>query len=396
MVAKARFAIALDIGTSKIEGALVDLVTLKTVAFSTLFNSQRVFGPDVITRLNLAISKKPGLASLHKAVADSIEILLYSLIRDAHIYEHQVSRILAVGNSAMHHLLLGINPRALARAPFIPSYINRIYRARAKDIGFKICREAPFEFLPNIGGFVGSDAIAVIVACGIYKSSRPALAIDAGTNGEVILGDKNRILVASTSAGPAFEGWHISCGMGAQDGAIESVSFKGGKVSYETIGDSRPKGVCGSGLIDLIKGLLGADLIERSGKFKDKKFRICGDISITQDDIREVQVAKAAIQAAVKILKEKFGGRTLNKVFLTGRFGSRISKANAREIGLIPKDIGLKKVEILEHGALDGAKLILSSNAIRRETLDLYKRITHIELHKEKNFQDEFVDAMRF
>jgi len=396
-VGKTGFAVALDIGTSNISGMLMRPPDPKPVAVSRVLNSQSVFGSDVMTRLNLAISRKPGLSSLRRAVVENLEALIYSLISEARVYEHQVLRILAVGNSAMRHLALGIDPRGLATAPFKPSLDKKIYRARAEDLGFKVCPGASLEFLPNIGGFVGSDALAVIIACGMYRSALPVLAIDIGTNGEIIIGNKKRILAASTSAGPAFEGRHISCGIPARDGAIETVALKSGRLFCRTIGDSDPKGICGSGLIDLVSVLLDKGILESSGKIKDKKFRICGGIYITQGDIRELQLAKAAIQAAVRILSARFGRcEPAGKVFLTGAFGSRISKPNAKRIGIIPKDMDLENVSILEDGALHGAGLILSSDKLEKTALRLYERITHVELHKEKAFQDEFVEAMRF
>jgi uncharacterized 2Fe-2S/4Fe-4S cluster protein (DUF4445 family) len=396
LVANARFGIALDIGTSKLEGLLVNLSDKKVISRGTLPNSQAAFGRDVITRLGAATSSRSGIERLHKAIVDSIETLITSLIASAKIEENSVSRILCVGNSAMHHLALSIDPKLLAQSPFRPSHINKIYRTTAGELGLKVSRDASFEFLPNLGGFVGSDALAVIVKCGIYRSSGLVAAIDLGTNGEVIIGDRKRILVASTSAGAAFEGWRISCGMPASDGAIESVALKGEKIIYKTIGSRPPQGLCGSGLIDLLKTLLEGGLLDRSGRIKNGKFRICDNIYLTQADVREAQLAKAAVEAAFAIVRTKFGPRRVEKVFLTGRFGNRISKANARAIGIVPGDIGLKSIAVLSHGALEGVSAILLSKRVENIALDLYNRITHVELHREAAFEEEFIRAMRF
>jgi uncharacterized 2Fe-2S/4Fe-4S cluster protein (DUF4445 family) len=347
--------------------------------------------------LQFAVSEKAGLRRLQAAFIGSMEMLLLNLLADSRVSDADVSNILCVGNSAMHHLALSISPHKLARAPFVPSYVHRAYRAKAKDVGLGICADAQFEFLPNLGGFVGSDALAVIIACGIQTSRVPVAAIDIGTNGEVILGDRRKIFVASTSAGPAFEGWHISCGMPAVEGAIESVKARGGTLTYKVLGGKmRPLGLCGSGLIDAVKILLDMKVLDRSGRLKNGRFKIYDNIILTQRDVREIQLVKAAIQAAMKILRKRFGGAHMRKVFLTGRFGSRISKANAKAIGILPEDIDARKVEILEHGALKGARLILCSQKIKHRIARLYRKIVHVELHREKGFQDEFVAAMRF
>ena len=398
MAHSARYGIALDIGTSKLEGVLVDLSSLKTISSSSSVNSQELFGRDVISRLNYAISKDAGLEKLNREVVSSVDTVISALVSKASISEDVVSRIICVGNSAMHHLLLSLPPEALAKAPFKPLHIKETYRGKAGGLGLKRCPETDLEFLPNLGGFVGSDALAVIISSGMYKSKAPVLAVDIGTNGEVILGNKDRILAASTSAGPAFEGWHISCGMPAIDGAIEFVEIKQDGLVFKTIGARRrPKGVCGSGLIDLIRCLLSLAILDETGRLKGGKVKLSAGLYITQEDIRELQLAKAAIMAAIAILQRKFNLEVvIDNVFLTGRFGSRIQTANAQAIGIIPAAVDLKKVVVAPNGALEGARLILSSNELEKKALGLYNKISHVELHKERDFQDEFVRATRF
>ena len=396
MAHNAKFGIALDVGTSNLDGLLLDLSGPKAVSRKGIINSQVLFGGDVISRLNFAISKESGLESLNREIIKNIDELIRGLVLEAGADAVEVERILCVGNSAMHHLVLSIPPEGLARSPFRPSHVNRVFRGKAKELGLGICPEADFEFMPNLGGFVGSDALAVIIATGIYRSESTVLAIDIGTNGEVILGNRDRIFVTSTSAGPAFEGWHISCGMQAVEGAIESLEIKSGELSYTTIGGTPPKGLCGSGLIDLAAALLDTGSLDRTGRLADEKFRVAVDINITQEDIREIQLAKAAIKSAVNILRKKSGRGAVEKVYLTGRFGSRMSKANAKAIGILPEDVDSGKVEIVKDGALGGAASILASKDLEKAALGLYNRITHVELHKEKGFQDEFVNAMGF
>lgn len=391
-----RFGVACDIGTSRLEGSLVDLSRRKSISFQSVDNDQRFFGPDVISRLNVAISGPSGLSRLNRAVLGGIRDLITSLLKNARIEPRQVARILCVGNSAMHQLVLSLPPERLARAPFAPSHVGKVFRCRARDIGLAVCAHARFEFLPNLGGFVGSDALAVMTACGMPSSRAPILAIDIGTNGEVMLGNASRVLVASTSAGPAFEGWHISCGMPAVKGAVESVRARGKRLVVRTIGGTKPKGICGSGLIDAVKRLIDLGIVDRTGRMRCRSFRICPGVSLTRNDVREVQLAKAAIQAAVKVLRQKYGPARIEKVFLAGRFGSLISKANARSIGILPGDIPLDRVRVLRHGALDGARMIISSPRAETAALALCRRTVHVELHAEEGFQDEFVAAMKF
>ena len=391
-----RFGIACDIGTSRLEGALVDISRRRSVSFRSVVNDQRLFGPDVISRLAVASSGPSGLARLSDAALAGVRRLIRVLLDDARVEPGEVGRILCVGNSAMHHLVLSLPPEALARSPFAPSHVGKVFRCAAGDIGLSVCGNARFEFLPNLGGFVGSDALAVMVACGMPSSRTPILAVDIGTNGEVMLGDASRSFVASTSAGPAFEGWHFSCGMPAVEGAVESVRLRGGRLIIRTIGGVRPKGICGSGLIDAVQILVDLGIVDRTGRMRPSSFRVCPGVVLTRRDVREVQLAKAAIQAAVKVLRRRYGPAKIGTVVLAGRFGALISKASARSIGILPGDAALNRVRALRHGALDGAKMIIASPRAERTALEFCRRTVHVELHAEKSFQDEFVAAMRF
>ncbi len=390
-----RYGIALDIGTSNIEGLLVDLRKRKALEFDSVCNTQLPFGQDVVSRLNFARSRQRGLKRLNERIISDIGILINLLVRTSGLKGRDVNQIICVGNSTMHHLVLGISPDTLAIAPFRPSHVAALFRTKANSIGLDGFSEADFEFLPNIGGFVGSDAIAVIVSSGIYRSRCATLAIDIGTNGEVILGNRERILVASTSAGPAFEGWHISCGMPAVNGAIESVEMNQGRLAFKTIGNVEPKGLCGSGLIDILRIMLKHGIVSRSGELKCRRFNVYKGLYVTQEDIRQLQLAKAAIRACIEILRKKFN-KKIGKLIITGRFGNNISRRNAKAIGIIPKGIDLRKVHLLRHGPLEGAKTIMCSESLKRSTVGLHRRIVHVELHKEKDFQEEFINSMRF
>ncbi|MFH1996565.1 MAG: ASKHA domain-containing protein [Candidatus Omnitrophota bacterium] len=391
-----KLGIAIDVGTSKVEGSLVDLASGKELAFESLPNKQFMHGADVLSRLNFALTGVGGLNRLNRELIETICALADDLVDSGGHPPADIGEIVCVGNSAMHHLALSIVPRKLARAPFRPSSEGEKFTAKAGSLGIAVCPEADFEFLPNLGGFVGSDAIAVIISSGLYKSDSLNLIIDIGSNGEVVLGTKDRIVVASTSAGPAFEGWKISCGMPAVRGAIESVSVgEDNTIRFTTIGNEAPAGVCGSALIDLLRSLLDMKVLDRSGRIAENRFRIHNELYLTQQDVRELQLAKAAIQAAVKILRGRFEEK-IDTIFLTGRFGNHLSKESARRIGIVPKDISLEKVSFIPHGALKGAKMILCDQGIRKIARDIHQKVTHVRLHEEKSFQDEFVGAMSF
>jgi len=395
-VNKRRYGVAFDIGTSKIEAALVDLDSGQPRVLYALPNKQLLFGADVMTRLNFALKGYAQLKKLNQRLFETIDAILGVLLEKTGIAESEIAAILCVGNSAMHHLALSIQPDRLAKAPFQPSSSKAEFSIPAAQAGCTVCPEADFTFLPNLGGFVGSDALAVIIASGMYTSEAQTLVIDIGTNGEIALGRKGRIVVASTSAGPAFEGWKTSCGMPAVDGAIESIRVeKDRQLNFTTIGENDPAGLCGSALIDLLKYLLDMKLLDKTGKIENEKFRICDSLYLTQEDIRELQLAKAAIQAAVAVLRSRFDEK-IARVFLTGRFGSHLSRDNARAIGIIPRDIDRDKVYCLQHGALEGAKTLLCSEEARRAARKLYTDITHVNLSEEKRFQDEFVNAIHF
>ena len=387
-------AVALDIGTTNIEGALVDVVSRKTLSQKTITNEQVSYGHDVITRLGFAVKKQENLKVLNSAVISSINKILNSLCDKDDL--KAVSRIVAVGNSAMYHLTLNIDPASLTTAPFRPKE-KGYFSAPAKDLGIRINPGAVFEFLPIVDGFVGSDALAIILATGLHKETLPVLAVDIGTNGEIVLGNKDGIFAASTAAGPAFEGWHLSCGMPAADGAIYSLKLVSGRLQFKVVGDSKPKGICGSGFIDAISFMRRLDELDRTGRL-EQEFIIYKDrnktISINQEDVRQIQLAKGAILAGINILMMRSKLKVLSRVVITGKFGFLLDKENILNIRLLP-DIEAGKIEFLKSGALEGVKIFLFEGA--KDMLDpVLKNISHIELHKDGSFQNEFAHAMSF
>lgn len=364
------YAIALDIGTTNIQSLLVELSSKRQIDYLTAKNSQAAYGDDIITRLGLSLKDRNLQKKINKSVIEDIDLLIGLILRRKGLCLRDLERVIACGNAAMHHILLGLPLEGLAKAPFRPVHKGKIFETTLEKIGLDTKGvKIPFIFLPNLGGFVGSDALCVMAETGIYKSRELVLAVDLGTNGEIILGSEEKILVASTSAGPAFESWRVKCGL------------------------------YGSAFIDVISGLLKDGTIDKSG-FMKKGAHIYmfgkKSVEITQSDVREFQLAKAAISSGISILRGYFEGRHISKAYITGLFGAKLNKLSARHIGVFPEDIELKKIEIRENAALLGAEKILFSKDIEKEIEPILKKITHIELHKEPAFQDTFASAMHF
>jgi len=366
------FAITLDIGTTNIQSFLTDSFSKKQVDYLTVKNSQIFYGEDVISRLGLSLRNKTNEEKIRKSVINDLTLLVSLILKRNNLTFDFVDKVIACGNSAMQHILLGLPLSGLATAPFCPVNARKTIYTTLKDVGVSngtTKKHIPFIFLPNIGGFVGSDALCVIFETEIYKSKRNVLAIDLGTNGEIILGNEKRILVASTSAGPAFESWHIKCG------------------------------VYGSTMTDVMHDLLEGGIVDETGCMKDEstKFNINGQaIIVTRKDIRAFQLAKAAISTGINLLRQYFEDKEIHKVYLTGVFGAKINKKSARHAGLLPDDVGLDKIEVRQNAALLGATKFLSVKDLRRHIESILKIVEHIELHKEPRFQETFASSIRF
>ena len=394
------FGIALDIGTTDIKGSLLDISSGRELAKAAVGNEQKAFGQDVITRLHLA-TKKGGLKELNKKVISATNKLLKQLIKDSSIDKCDIKKIVAVGNSTMYHLMLMVDPASLAKAPFLPAATSSQQR-NASKMGLDAGKGTIFKFLPNISGFVGSDILASIFTTGLHRDKKNNLIMDIGTNGEIALGSKDRIFVASCASGPAFEGRHIRCGMPATEGAIIRAKLINKQISFRTIGNAAPKGISGSGLIDIISILLDKGIIDRKGRMEGKEFILYKKsgkkIYVTQEDVRQVQLAKAALAAGIEILRRKarISFKDLNRFYITGAFGGGIDKKNAKDIGLMPKETSLNKVTFLKDGALSGAEEVLLKPSCEKEIDDILAKCEHVELHKDEDFEDIFARAMHF
>jgi len=381
-------------------------------------NPQIKYGEDVISRITYSLNK--GVSIPHNSIVDGINTMIKKLCDRNRINSSSIYEMTAVGNTAMHHIFLNINPRSLSVSPFTP-VVSKNLDIKARDIGIEINPSGNIHVLPVISGFVGADTVGVLLATGLYRNDEISLAIDIGTNGELVLGNKEKMVSCSCAAGPALEGGHLGFGMRASTGAIESVFIDKDSFDtfYKTINKSKPRGFCGSGIIDIVAEMLKVGIIDSSGKIiengndrirKNKtnnhkefvvewkeKTDIDTDIVITASDIREIQLAKGAIMTGINILLEKMkiSADKIENLYLAGAFGNYIDIKNAIRIGLIP-NIPLERIKPVGNAAGEGAKISLMSNEKRIEENILIKKIDYIELASENNFNEEFVKSLRF
>ncbi len=385
--------IAIDIGTTTLAAQLVERSTLKLLNSVTAQNSQGRFGSDVMSRLDHALNRDQGSMDLSSVIEKQIESMIDTLLGANH--ETEVTSIIMVGNTAMHHLFAGLPPQSLAHFPFNPASMDAI-EFRARERGWKIPGNPEVSFLPNLGGFVGSDILAGILATGMYQSTEPVALIDLGTNGEIVIGNRDGFICASAAAGPAFEGARIEMGMSAISGAVSEVYHEDGEIRVKVIGGGDPRGICGSGLVDAIALGLDLGIIAEDGRLHTgDEWELVKPLRLTQADIREVQLAKGAIAAGFSLLLKKAGLNIsdLKTVYLAGGFGNYIHAEKALRLGLLK--CSLEQISPIGNSALRGAKLALqqkSQPAIQK----IQKLMQHVELALIPEFQESFADSMFF
>jgi uncharacterized 2Fe-2S/4Fe-4S cluster protein (DUF4445 family) len=382
------FGIAFDLGTTTVAAFLVTLRDNIIHRGHAVLNQQSVFGAEVISRMEAAFHGRS--AELQKLARSSLEQAAMGL----GLSEKQLQELncaLVVGNSVMHHLFLGLPVNSLLKLPFQPTD-KKPRIERLKILG----REIELRLPPLLGGFVGSDTLACLLYLGFAGKQKPVAAVDLGTNGEVMVSNGSQIAVASTAAGPAFEGVNIECGMRAGPGAVSAVRRgKGGKLDYEVIGGGSPRGLSGSGLLSLVNLLRREGMINASGKLAGGRFEITDRIFLSQADVREVQKAKAAVRAAFEVLLEQLALKPadLDELLLTGSFGARIDINDALELGLVP---GVKKsrVRVMANSAGMGAGMMLADEAFAFAAT-LAQSVRHIELYADRGFMDKFIAHMK-
>ncbi|HPD14272.1 MAG TPA: ASKHA domain-containing protein [Planctomycetota bacterium] len=418
------FGLALDIGTTTVVGSLLDLTTGHEAALAARTNPQVSFGDDVVARITHA-SEGNGLRELQEKVVGCINDIVAEVAARAGIAREAIYEVTTVGNTTMNHLLLGLDPRQIAQMPFA-AVVRAAMVVPAAELGIAVHPRARLYAMPNIAGFVGGDTVGVILAANLLACRKPTLAVDIGTNGEMVLGTGRRLIACSTAAGPAFEGARIRFGMRAADGAIEQVRF-GRDVETSVIGDARPRGLCGSALVDAIAELLRAGILEPSGRMlgpgelprklpqalrrrvvpgergydfilaHEAETDLGSPILLTQGDIRQVQLAKGAIRAGIEVLKGELGldDARLDGILLAGGFGNFIRRRNALRIGLLPP-VEHARIHFIGNAALVGAKMVLACADYRAQAEVISRETEYLELGGLPEFQSHFAEAMLF
>lgn len=420
-------AVAIDVGTTTLVAMLVDLKSGEELAITSRLNPQTSFGDDVLSRI-LHAQRNPelGLDELHGAVAAAIDEMVGSLADQAGIGRQQIYELTFSGNTTMQQLLCRIDPTPLGEVPFVPATADSIW-TDAAELGIRIHPRGRAFVMPVIGGFVGGDTVAGILATELAQATGPTLLVDIGTNGEIVLWADGKLWAASTAAGPAFEGARISHGMRASAGAIERVLVDG-QLQTQTISNARPIGLCGSALIDLTAELLQHGVLGPEGRIRvpdefpaslppDLRNRIVshdGQVSfllasetetatgkpvvVTQRDFRELQLASGAIRAGIGILLKRAGllPGELEGILIAGGFGNFIRRTNAQRIGLLPPEISSDRIRYQGNTSLAGARLVAVSRRARKQAETLAHRTTHLDLSRDPDFSWAFAEAMIF
>lgn len=415
------YGIAVDLGTTSVVVVLAELDTGKVLGIESRLNGQANFGADVVSRITYVSSEPDGLRTLQRAAVDTINSATTALAEQHGVDQRQIYEAVVVGNSCMNHLLLGVDPRSLAQAPYQPVLADPV-ACRPGELGLAIHPEGSVYTLPNIAGFVGSDTVAVVLAARMHRSPEIRLAIDLGTNGEIVLGNRDRLLACSTAAGPAFEGARISCGMRATAGAIERVWIDGSEVKLQVIGGKPAIGLCGSGLLDAVAQMRRAGLLNESGRLAapdrhgsgmaphlvrrivptdgTKGFLLARhgqqQVVLTQRDVRELQLAKGAVRAGISILLKEFGisESDIDEILLAGAFGSFINPASARSIGLVPP-IPIQRITAVGNAAGQGALMALLSTDLRDEASEIARFVQYVELSARPDFMEQFMEDLQ-
>ena len=417
------FGVALDLGTTTVVATLLDLTSGREMGFASTVNRQTAHGHDVIGRINVTLEKSDGLEMLRLGAVESLNDVIDQVTDRAGVRRDEVYEATVVGNATMMHIFLGISPASLGKLPYIAT-VGDAVEVPAAELGLPLNPSAYAYVLPNIAGFVGADTVAAILAAGLDEDDgRVRMVADIGTNCEIALRMGERLIVTSTPAGPAFEGARISSGMYAAPGAIEEVRIDG-DVACKVIGGGAPRGLCGSGLVDVGAELLRTGVVDYTGRMlppdeqdgelpealrrrliergSDLAFLLIASetgepIALTQRDFRELQLAKAAIRTGIDLLVERAGLRVddLDEFCVAGGFGNYLDRGNAIRLGLIP-GLPMEKLRFIGNGALVGAKLALLSGTMRNRGAQVAREAEHLQIAGTPDFQMRFSEAMLF
>ena len=421
----ALFGLAADIGTTTVVTSLVNLINGQTIAVASETNPQVTFGDDVISRIEHTRANPNGLQQLHHRIVDCLNRLIAQLCEKSPVKPWQIYELAVAGNATMQHLLLGIPVEQIAQAPYVSAVCSAV-NVPAEALGLDIHPQGNVYVMPSVAAHIGGDTVAVALATSMRTSNTINLALDIGTNGEIVLGNAQRLFACSAAAGPAFEGARIAHGMRAAAGAIEQLHISD-DVDISVIGGDKPVGICGSGLIDAIAELLNAGILDATGRIltgaelpddlpaalgrrvieqngapafvlaSDQQTKNGKTLALTQRDIRQAQLGKAAINAGITALLNRadISLDQIDQVFLAGAFGNYIRPASARRMGLLP-DLPLEKIRFVGNAAAVGAKQVLLSSQARQSAEQTATAIAYLELAGHPEFQDLFSESMFF
>jgi uncharacterized 2Fe-2S/4Fe-4S cluster protein (DUF4445 family) len=418
------FGVAFDIGTTTVVARLLDIRSGRVVGVASALNPQCERGADVVTRLKHILESGPGLKNLHRLIVKAMNALLKEVCQKAGVPASQIYKCTVVGNTVMQQIALAIDPRDLASSPYTPAFRGPA-TVKAAELALKINPDGVVYFLPNLAGYVGSDITSVLTMLDLEDSADLQLAVDIGTNGEMVLGSSQGVYCASSPAGPAWEGANISSGMRAARGAIERVKVINGDLEYRVIGNTEPLGICGSGLADLVAELLRSGIITKAGRIlppdslpdsipaalRRRVVRIDGGpplvrvaplaegrwLTLTQADVREVQLAKAAIASGIRIMMKdlEVTPSDIAAVHIAGAFGNHLRGQDALDLGLLPQ-VAPEKIRFIGNAAATGAEAVLLSSQARRKAERLAQIVRYVEIGFREDFQEAFVDSMHF
>jgi uncharacterized 2Fe-2S/4Fe-4S cluster protein (DUF4445 family) len=407
-----QLGLAIDLGTTKIAGYLMDLGNGRTLAAKGTINPQISQGEDIISRIN-TVTKSPDKAEhMQRLAVEAINELCTDLCAEVGVKAQEIVEAVVVGNTAMHHLLLKLPVEQLALSPFVPA-VSQALEVKARDLGLSIAPGAYVYLLPNIAGFVGADHVAVLLATEVMRAEGPVVALDIGTNTEISLIHDGEVTTVSCASGPAFEGGHIKYGMRAATGAIEHLRIADNVVQYQTIDGAPPVGICGSGILDALSQLYLTGILDESGRITSgharvrrykgqREFVLVSEeergqqpaITITARDVRELQLAKAAVRGGIQVLLEACGcaEADIRQVIVAGAFGTYIDISSAVAIGMLPP-LPLNRFRQVGNAAGMGAKLALISLTKRAEAQAIASKVKYIELASVPNFEANFIQA---
>ncbi|HQE41552.1 MAG TPA: ASKHA domain-containing protein [Phycisphaerae bacterium] len=391
------YGVAVDLGTTTLAVQLLELSTGRVLGVRSELNPQARYGGDIMSRIEYALDPH-GREMQARLIREAIGALIGDLLASVPVSAGLLREVILVGNTAMHHLFCGLDPAPLAQYPFETAHGGMMH-FRAAELGWRLEGDPRVRFLPCMGSFVGSDVLAGVLATRLHQSQRLCALVDLGTNGEIVVGNRERLLCASTAAGPAFEGARIAMGMRAATGAICEVTRKKQAFHCRVIGGGAPRGICGSGLVDAVAVALDLGLIEPDGLLAGARedLEICPPVRLNQRDIRELQLAKGAIAAGLRILLSRLqaGLEDLSDVYLAGAFGNYMNRISAWRIGLI--EAPPERVRPSGNTALLGAKMALFGDKAQTEEIEqILARTEHVSLASDPEFMDIFADAMQF